>query len=68
MFQNFFVGKLNFAKTRTVGTITNVIAIYQIKDKLFKRHLHKMVKHTETIRRLLLTNDHYVWSFSGVGA
>ena len=32
MFQNSFVGKLNFAKTPLVGTLTNMIPIYQRKD------------------------------------
>ena len=42
--------------------------LQDFSQKYYKRQAHKMVKHTQTIRRQQLTNIECIWPFFGVDA
>ena len=65
MFQNSFVGKLNFAKTPLVGTLTNMVPIYQRKDINFSsatstKWSNALKQFVGCCRRMTIMFDHFL--------
>ena len=62
---------MQFMEINSVKEKPQVIGVYQCKKphgKPLKRQFHKMVKHTQTIRRQIKDElFEYVWPFFGIG-